>query len=333
MLSLHTINFAHLGAYCAVGLVLVSCAGSTPGEGSRPLSESTVVVVAGTFDSGTVKSGPGIDAAPLTGPCALSVLPGGSLLVADCKTGYLLRLSPGGVVEQAVRVSSPEGASLIRTPRFMRSDPGGNVYLSDGLDDRIAVYDSRMRPLSDLVPPYGGLSIPPGQLGGMAVDPYGEITVADLSNRCVYRFDAGGRFLSVVSGDESQWARLSRPAALAASESDGSIYVADPGDRRIVVFDNTGSARLSFGETDLRDPAAIALGPRSQVYVADPAQHAIVVFSRSGRLAGHIDAERLGLPGVIRPTDVAVDDSTVYVADPDNGRVLALRFREDETDK
>jgi len=317
--------------YCAIGLALISCAGSSPGEGPRPLAESTIIDVVGTFDGRTVNNGPGIAALPLTGPCALSVLPGGSLLVADCKTGYLLRLSPGGIVEQAVRVSSPEGASLIRTPRFMRSDPGGNVYLSDGLDDRIAVYDSRLRPLSDLVPPYGGLAIPPGQLGGMAVDPYGEITVADMANRCVHRFDAGGRFLGVVSGDETPWARLSRPTALAASESDGSIYVADPGDRRIVVFDNTGSARLSFGETDLGDPTAIALGPRSQVYVADPARNAVVVFSRSGRLAGHIDAVRLGLPGVIRPTDVAVDDSTVYVADPDNGRVLALRYREAET--
>jgi DNA-binding beta-propeller fold protein YncE len=314
-------------------MLVVSCAGPSASSGGRPFESSTVIEIAGTFDSQTIRNAPDVTAPPVAGPCALDVLPGGTLLIADCRTGNLLRVESSGQVQSAVRVSNPDGASLLRSPKFMRSDPSGNVYISDGLDDRILVYDSRMRPVTDLTPPYSGLGFPPGRLGGVAVDAYGEIAVADISNRCIYRFDPGGRYLSVLSGDDTPWARLSRPTAVAAADDDGSLFVADPGDRRVVVFDNSGVPRLSFGETDLKDPMAIALGPQGQVYIADPGLNAVVVFSSGGRFVGNINAERLGLPGLIRPTDVAVDDSTLYVADPDNGRILALRFRSAETDQ
>lgn len=304
----------------------MACAGGQSPASVPRLDRNTQVEIIAVYDSQFVRLTPGVAAPMLSEPVAIHVLPGGNLLIADRATGALLRMDSAGVVRQAARVSSPTGPSALRSPRFMRADASGNIYVSDGTSDRVAVYDARLRPLPDLYPPYGALGFPPGQLAGVAIDPYGEILVADILNRCVYRFDPGGRYLSYLSGDDIPWARLSRPTGVAAV-ADGSTLIVDPGDRRIVHFDNSGTPGNAFGATDLKEPVAVAIDRTGQVYVADPGIEAVAVFTRGGRLSGIIDADRIALPDRFRPTDVAVADSTVYIADPRAGRVLALRFR------
>jgi DNA-binding beta-propeller fold protein YncE len=236
-------------------------------------------------------------------------------------------VGPTGLILGAAGISDPRGLSAQSSPRFVRVDLTGNVYVSDGDNPWVSVYDSRLRSVSDLSPPYSALALPHGSISGLAMDAFGEFYMADRLNGKVYRFDAGGRFVSDFDGGDAPWARLGRPQGIACGPIDGAVYVCDPGQRRVVVFDNSGVALRSFGENELREPEAVAVNRHGQCLVADSELRAILVFSRQGRYVGRIDGQRIGFADFGGPTDVAVGDSTLYVADPSNGRVLRIRFR------
>jgi DNA-binding beta-propeller fold protein YncE len=124
----------------------------------------------------------------------------------------------------------------------------------------------------------------------------------------VIKFSSGGNFLLQIGtpgqndGPDST-TTLSRPAALAIDEAANEVYVADTGNRRIVVFDaTTGTHRRHwFGSGDqLTSPAPAAYDPAAPpvrsfrdvtcvkisrdglVYVCDRSSNRIQVFQKNG---------------------------------------------------
>ena len=121
-----------------------------------------------------------------------------------------------------------------------------------------------------------------------------------------------------------------------ATASDGSIYLADSRNHRIVHLDAQGLYLNSWGnygnimdgETPggrFNEPWGIAVGPDGNVYVADTWNHRIQVFSPDGQflrmwasfdIAGTVD-------GFWGPRGIAVDkDNHVYVTDTGKQRVV-----------
>ena len=319
----------------ALSFALSGCAGtrsreSSPGFAPNAIMEIVAVIddasLRRSFSSHVTSEREPMLAAPVS--IALPVaLQSGSLVVADRQTGRILQLNDAGTLANDAVVSGGGGLAASRPPRFVRLDLGDNLYICDGDAGHAVIYDSRLRPAGDLTPPYDALGVAGGTITGLALGAFGEIYLVDGINGRVYRFDASGRFLAGFKGDESGWARLSRPAGAACAEADGSVYVCDPGQSRVVVFDNSGAPRRSFGESELSEPVAVALDRRGQAYVADTKARAILVFDTSGGLIGRIDGGNLGVAPLGGPTDVAVADSLLYVADPPTGRVLKILMR------
>jgi uncharacterized protein (TIGR03663 family) len=124
-----------------------------------------------------------------------------------------------------------------------------------------------------------------------------------------------------------------RAAALAA---DGSIYVVDSGNHRVLHFSSTGEYIDGWGEyanveeeTDSRgkfnEPWGIAVGPDGSVYVADTWNHRIQKFTADGVFLTEwgifgTDESRRTFYG---PRSIAIDASgRIFVSDTGNKRVL-----------
>jgi DNA-binding beta-propeller fold protein YncE len=316
---------------------LSGCAGTRSKETSPGFGPGTVLEIVAVIDDAflrrsasshpTTGEGEPLLAEPVS--IALPAQPGnGPMAIADRQTGRILQLTHTGDLVRDAVVSGSGRLAASGALRFVRLDLGANLYVCGAGAGHASTYDSYMRPASDLTPPYDALSLAEGTITGLALGAYGEIYLVDGINGRVYRFDASGRFLADFRGEESGWARLSRPAGAACAATDGSIYVCDPGQGHVVVFDNSGTPRRSFGESELSEPAAVALDHRGQAYVADTKARAIFVFDSSGRLVGRIDGSDLGVAEMEGPTDVAVADSLLYVADPPTGRVLEIRMHD-----
>ena len=118
----------------------------------------------------------------------------------------------------------------------------------------------------------------------------------------------------------------------------GSVYVADPGDERIVRLWGEGTFLSELGGPSFRGGAqlsgagSVAVAPATgTTYVADANHNRVLVYSRGGSLiakwgAGEGDgASGSGQGEFSHPAAVAVDAAgEVYVADTNNDRVVKL---------
>lgn len=321
--------------WCAglVMVLVVSCAGRPTVLDTFRFHQNARLEVTQIIDRNTISAADRLpddlidDLSGLT-PVSVAVRPE-AILLSDLRSGRIIRLDDADIEVQAGSGSLSGLLSTRRAARFIRTDVAGNLYATDGVSDRVTVLDSRLQAVSEINPPYRALDFADGQLTGMAAGSYGELYIADQVNAVVYRFDASGAFISVISGEGVQWAHMRRPMGLACDNHDGSIFVCDPGDRRVLVFDNSGAPVRSFGESDLREPVAVAIDDHGQVYVADPTVQAVMIFTREGHLIGRIDGEQLQLDDFGAPSDVAIDNEFLLIVDPAHGRVLRIRLADD----
>jgi predicted membrane-bound mannosyltransferase/DNA-binding beta-propeller fold protein YncE len=139
---------------------------------------------------------------------------------------------------------------------------------------------------------------------------------------------------SLVIGINGEPITFNSPRGV-ASATDGSVYVADSGNHRIIHLSTDGSVINqwgSFGQEDDQSPAppstfsepwGIAVAPDGDVYVADTWNHRVQRFSAEGEYLGEIgpydeEGERI----FWGPRAVAVDDSgRVFIVDTGNHRI------------
>ncbi len=134
------------------------------------------------------------------------------------------------------------------------------------------------------------------------------------------------------SGPGTALGQLQFPRNVAVAP-DGSIYVADSGNHRIVKFAPDGQPLLAWGEKgdgpgQFNEPWGIAVDREGFVYVADTWNHRIQKFDADGKFVtqwGHavMTGGQLTEPGgFFGPRAIAIDkEGFVYVTDTGNKRV------------
>ena len=141
-------------------------------------------------------------------------------------------------------------------------DPSGNLYIADTQNDRVRKVDT-----SGIITTVAGNgtrgyagdggSATSAQLKGpygIAVDPPGNLYIADSGNHCVRKVDTSG-IITTVAGDGTQgYSGDSGPATSAQLDGpydvafDTFLYIADTGNHRIRKVDNSGQILTFAGD-------------------------------------------------------------------------------------
>lgn len=92
--------------------------------------------------------------------------------------------------------------------------------------------------------------------------------------------------------------------------SNGNIYIADSGTKRIVVADENGNVISTIGEGVLESPTGVYVDEHEEIYVADYGKQKVFLFSPSGKVEaqyGKPDSPLFGKSSSFKPQKVGVD--------------------------
>jgi DNA-binding beta-propeller fold protein YncE len=150
----------------------------------------------------------------------------------------------------------------------------------------------------------------------MAVDPSGNILVADTGNGRIEKFSTNGTFFKSIGKFEA----LNGIAV----DRDGNIYVAEIGSKHSVQkLDPDGKFIAEWKGVGFYGPRRITIGPDDSIYVVDSGHNRIVKFSPDGQVLASWGSEGSGDGQFKGLSSVAIDptNNKVYVADPLNRRI------------
>lgn len=157
---------------------------------------------------------------------------------------------------------------------------------------------------------------------GIALDPAGNLYVADAGNNLIRKITPDGT-VSTLAGSgipgsgigQGTGASFNSPQGVVVDSASGNVYVVDTGNRSIRKITSSGYVTTLASNGFITDPTGLALDPSgATLYVADYSSNAILAVSTSTGAVSNVVAPGAG--GIIHPVSVAVDKSgAVYFSE------------------
>lgn len=206
------------------------------------------------------------------------------------------------------RMVTSFGAGLMIFPHGIHVDRDGNIWVTDGQDNK------------------------PRRARGAAPDAPLPRPPARLVGHQVFKFSPEGELLMTLgtAGGGTGADGFFQPNDVVTSEN-GDIYVAEGhgGDNaRIVVFDRSGKYLREFGKKgtgpgEFDQPHGLAFDSKGRLFVADRSNNRLQILDHKG---GFIEEWRQ----FSRPSGIYIDArDMIYVADSESGSVGSARSRTD----
>ena len=288
---------------------------------------TATTTIAGSYES-TGESGDGgpAAAATLDNPTALALDKSGDLYIADTLDNAVREVTPGGTIQLIAGNGThgnrgeggPHGHAQLDNPQGVAVKDKGDVFIADTYDNVVL----EVAPQGD-VSVYAGNGVP-GYRGdggpatraelsspiGLAVDPLGNLYIADSGNNVIRRVSTSG-VITTVAGD------------VAADQASGGLGG----------FSGDGGPATA---ARLHSPHGVAVDQAGDLFIADTFNNAIrevtpdgtisTVVNTAGTKGSSGDGGPAASAKLNTPTAVAVDPSTdnLYIADTSNNRVQVV---------
>lgn len=293
-------------------------------------------------------------------PTGVAVDASGNVYVAEAENHRIRKVTSDGVVSTLAGSGTAgfaDGSGTVaqfNSPRGITLDASGNLYIADGVNNRIR----KITPTGAVTTLAGsgvagfadgnGLAAQFFFPKGIAVDASDNLYVADDINHRVRKITPAGT-VSTLAGSAlgsadgaGTAAQFNRPTGVAVDAS-GNVYVADAKNHRIRKITSNGTVSTLAGSTEgfaegtstaarFSEPVGLAVDASGNVYVADSDNSRIrkitpdgTVSTLAGGSAGFAD----GTAATARfrsPSGVALDAAgIVYVADRQNHSIRKIQ--------
>ena len=295
----------------------------------------------GTGEWKDAEDTPGSESVKFRFPKGAALDPSGNLYFSD--DARVWKLDAAGTVRVFAGADTP---ARLLGPWGLATDAFGNVYVADRWLHQVFKIDARgntSRLAGTGRRGFGGDGGPAieAQLlwpSSVAVDPFGNVYVADAGNHRIRMIDSDGR-ISTIAGT-GEWgeqgeggpaikAQLSSPHGLAA-DSSGNVYVAEEWSGRVLKIDPGGNITLVTREV----PAlALSVDDRGDLYAASREFQIVRISGVDGEVSVIAGTGEPGFVGDGGPAEdarlsawgIAVDaDGKVWFTDAESRRVRVL---------
>jgi len=230
------------------------------------------------------------------------------------------------------------GNGQFQNPKNVALDAQGNLYVADSDNGRVQKLDPTGKFLLAF-----GVKSPPNTLGpqgtfnepwGIAVDPAGNVYVADTWNHRIQKFDARGKFSTMwgTNGDTRGVAlgnplQFYGPRAIAI-DAQNNLYVTDTGNKRVLKFSANGEPLAQYGGVggnpgQFLEQVGIALDKQGNVFLADTWNLRIQKFDANFTFLMQWPVQAWDSQSVVNKPYLAIDpDGNVFATDPEGSRVI-----------
>jgi sugar lactone lactonase YvrE len=330
----------------------------------RKVSGGVISTVAGGGTSGFGDDGPATSS-QLYNPVGIAVDSTGNLYIADIGICRVREVSGGVITTVAGNgrcgfggENGPATSAQLYQPSGIAADSNGNLYIADSSNNRIrkvsggvittVAGDGTLSFSGDNGPATGAQLLWPT---GVAVDPVGNLYVADGNNRIrmvsngVITTVAGGGTSGLGDSGPATSTELSASTGVAV-DSAGNFYIADNYNSRIRKVSNgmittvAGNGRQGFSgdngpaaNAQIYNPFGVAIDSAGDLYIADLSNQRIrkvsngmisTVAGNGARGFNGDDGPATNSP-LYYPRSVAVDSmGNLYIADEFNNRVRKI---------
>lgn len=160
---------------------------------------------------------------------------------------------------------------------------------------------------------------------GIAVDPNGNVFVADYSTGFIKKYDPSFKWISTFSEYGSEKGQTMKTEFM--DIRDGHLFVPEAGNHRVSVFDLSGRFVFDFGGPgsdpgQMKGPESAKFSSEGKLYLADLLNNRIQVFDAKGTLLAAWGKAGSAAGELRSPAGIAFDkDDNVYVTEIGNDRV------------
>jgi DNA-binding beta-propeller fold protein YncE len=247
------------------------------------------------------EGGKGSGGGQFDSPTAIVVDGKGSVLIADTGNGRVEKFSPKGAFLRTIKVGGNERAQLSE-PSGIAVDHAGNVYVADVSKQCV----EKLGPDGTLIAEWKGPD--PGFYGPrrIAIGRDDSIYVVDQGRTRIVKFSLDGQVLSVWGSKGSGDGEFDDPTSVAVDPKTNKVYVADPRNKRIQLFDSNGKFLTKWlvpewGQPHGLEDLAIA-SDNGRLYASSAHMNIVVVYDLEGKRLGTLAPaapDRLQSPSAI----------------------------------
>jgi uncharacterized protein (TIGR03663 family) len=212
-------------------------------------------------------------------------------------------------------------------PAGLFVDADGNIWVADSRNGRIQKFDAEGN-FS------GGIERSPtaqfNEPWSLAVDRDGTVYVADTWNHRILRFSPALNFVGTwgvpaINPNPNEF-ELFGPRAIVFAP-DGSLWVSDTGNKRLINYSRDGKALGVFGSTgngpgQFNEQVGIAFDRAGNLYVADTWNGRIQKFGPGMTQSGQFPAPWTSQGVVDKPYLAVLEDGRIVASDPGSGDLL-----------
>lgn len=230
--------------------------------------------------------GRGIGKGQFDSPTGIAVDRNGNILVADTGNKRIEKFSPTGSFLSAVGITS--GQEQLAAPNGIAVDRAGNVYVADAGNHRV----QKLAPDGTLLAEWKG---PDSGFYGprrIAIGRDDSIYVVDQGRTRIVKFSPEGQVLRVWGSKGSGDGQFNDPTSIAVDLQTGKIYVADPRNKRIQVFDSDGKFLTEWPIAEWGRPQGfedLTIDSKTRrLYASSAHMNAVLVFDLNGNRLGNL---------------------------------------------
>ena len=256
-------------------------------------------------------------------PRGIAADSGGNIFVADTNNARIQKFSPNGTFVTSIGTKG-KGPGQLGAPNGIAISHTGELYISDAGNHRV----QKLTPDGRLIAEWSPALYGPRRL---AIGPNDSIYVLDQGHARIVKFNLDGEVVASWGSGGTGDGQFRDPTSVAIDPTTNNVYVADPINSRIQVFDSKGKFLTKWSIPEWGQAIGfedLAVDPdRGRLYASSVHLSTILVFDLQGNRLGTLTPtppEKLEAPSAL-----ALAKDKLFVLNAGSARVSQIPLQTD----